>query len=103
MEVSGADRPGLLSRIGWALVGSEAAVHTAKIATFGERAEDIFFITGPDGRLLNESECERIRTDIVRALDSAKKKPPSESGPIRLGQPPVTGGKKATSSPSTTG
>ncbi len=95
MEVTSADRPGLLSRIGWALVGSSAVVHNAKIATFGERAEDVFFVTGPSGGTLNDAECERIRADIVRALEPARK---------RTGdQPPVTGGKNATSSPSATG
>ena len=36
MEVVCADRPGVLSRIGWALAGAGASVHGAKIATFGE-------------------------------------------------------------------
>ena len=95
MEVTAADRPGLLSRIGWALVGSGAVVHNAKIATFGERAEDVFFLTGPSTGALNDTECERIRADITRALGPARKR--------GEGQPPVTGGKNATSSPSATG
>ena len=39
MEVVTADRPGLLSRIGWALVDSDVSLQNANIATFGERVE----------------------------------------------------------------
>ena len=92
MEVVCGDRPGVLSRIGWALAGTGASVHGAKIATFGERAEDVFRLTGRSGRPLDAHERESLRAHIERAL-----------GPREDGQPPVTGGKKATSSPSATG
>ena len=92
MEVVCGDRPGVLSRIGWALAGTGASVHGAKIATFGERAEDVFRLTGRSGRPLDAGERESLRAHIERAL-----------GPREEGQPPVTGGKKATSSPSATG
>ncbi|MDZ7736444.1 MAG: hypothetical protein U5P41_10335 [Gammaproteobacteria bacterium] len=48
LQVSAADRPGLLSRVGVALRFCGARLQGAKIATYGERAEDIFFITDPD-------------------------------------------------------
>ena len=92
MEVACADRPGVLSRIGWALAGAGASVHGAKIATFGERAEDVFRLTNRSGRPLDATERERLRAHILRAL-----------GPRDGDQPPVTGGKNATSSPSATG
>ena len=92
MEVACADRPGVLSRIGWALAGAGASVHGAKIATFGERAEDVFRLTNRSGRPLDVTERERLRAHILRAL-----------GPRDGDQPPVTGGKNATSSPSATG
>ena len=92
MEVVCSDRPGVLSRIGWALAGTGASVHGAKIATFGERAEDVFRLTGRSGRPLDTAERERLRAHILRAL-----------GPGPRDQPPVTGGKNATSSPSATG
>ena len=91
MEVVCSDRPGVLSRIGWALSGTGASVHGAKIATFGERAEDVFRLTGPTGRPLDAAERESLRTHILRAL-----------GPREEDQPPVTGGKNAISSPSST-
>ena len=92
MEVVCGDRPGVLSRIGWALAGTGASVHGAKIATFGERAEDLFRLTGRSGRPLDAGERESLRAHILRAL-----------GPREGDQPPVTGGKNATSSPSATG
>ena len=45
MEVIAADRPGLLARIGWALADARVRIRNAKIATFGERAEDVFYVT----------------------------------------------------------
>ena len=68
MEVVCADRPGVLSRIGWALAGAGASVHGAKIATFGERAEDVFRLTNRSGRPLDTGERERLRAHIRRAL-----------------------------------
>ena len=45
MQVIAFDRPGLLSLIGTAMDHCNVLLQNAKIATFGERAEDIFYIT----------------------------------------------------------
>lgn len=45
ISISSADTPGLLADIGRAFVDTEVIVHTAKIATMGERAEDLFYVT----------------------------------------------------------
>ena len=42
------DRPGLLSEVGKVLRDKQVAIHTAKIVTLGERAEDIFYVTDRD-------------------------------------------------------
>lgn len=68
MEVVCGDRPGVLSRIGWALAGTGASVHGAKIATFGERAEDVFRLTNRAGRPLDAEERGNLRAHILRAL-----------------------------------
>ena len=91
MEVVCGDRPGVLSRIGWALAGTGVSVHGAKIATYGERVEDVFRLTSRAGRSLTAGEEEALRAHILRVL-----------APRETDQPPVTGGKKATSSPSAT-
>lgn len=49
MEVITADKIGLLSSIGLALSKYNLRLHGAKIATYGTRAEDIFFITDKSG------------------------------------------------------
>lgn len=72
MEVITGDRPGLLSQIGGVLGRHGIKIHSAKIATFGERAEDMFLITGSDDKVLSDAaQLEQIRDDIVRALSPA--------------------------------
>ena len=66
MEVVSSDRPGLLSKIGQALVQCHVVLQNAKVATFGERAEDIFFITDEAGRPysdLQHQNCLRARIE----------------------------------------
>ena len=71
MEVSATDRPGLLSAIGSAMESCGISVHGAKIATYGERAEDIFFITDSDHRMIRHADtCKRLRKSIIEALPS---------------------------------
>jgi len=87
MEVVAADRPGLLARIGWTLADHHVRLQAAKIATYGERVVDVFFITDSHNRPLTREATEALAARLHAALDSDD-------------QPPVTGGKKATSSPS---
>ncbi len=70
MELITADRPGLLSIIGQSLMECNIDLQNAKIATIGERVEDVFFITDAEGNPLSDKEClERIRLNIINALD----------------------------------
>ena len=68
MEVSTSDRPGLLSRIGWALAKCGVRLHNAKIATFGERAEDVFYVTDRRNQALSPGMCKHLKTRINQAL-----------------------------------
>ncbi len=54
LELIAADRPGLLSEVGKVFRAERVAINGAKIMTVGERAEDVFYITGADGGLLEE-------------------------------------------------
>ena len=67
LSVSAADRPGLLYTVALALVKHAANLHTAKIATLGERVEDTFLISGGD---LGES-ANRIKLE-TELLDQLK-------------------------------
>ena len=69
LELIAADRPGLLSEVGKVFKAEHVAINGAKIMTVGERAEDVFYITDSDGRLLHAEACQRVQDSLVRALD----------------------------------
>jgi [protein-PII] uridylyltransferase len=71
VEVMTVDRPGLLSRIGQALIECGVRLHNARITTFGARVEDVFFVTDKDNKPLTEDEqfaC--LRQSIIRFVDT---------------------------------
>ena len=69
MEVTASDRPGFLSRIGIALAGSDVRLHGAKIATYGSRVEDIFFITDKeDQAIIDPIKIESITNFVIDTL-----------------------------------
>jgi [protein-PII] uridylyltransferase len=68
MEVIAADRPGLLARIAVAMNRSGVRLHNAKIATFGERAEDIFFVTDRENRPLDPEQARTVEREVLEAL-----------------------------------
>ena len=70
MEVIAADRPGLLARIGWALADARVRIQNAKIATFGERAEDVFYVTDAHNRPLPDARLDEIHRGVRAALES---------------------------------
>jgi [protein-PII] uridylyltransferase len=45
IEVNARDRPALLAALAYALFQSKATIHSAHIATYGERAVDVFYVT----------------------------------------------------------
>jgi len=70
MEVITSDRPGLLSRIARALAACNVRMQNAKIATFGERVEDIFFVTDENNTALSGDEQKQcLMEKIVEALE----------------------------------
>ncbi|MCF6257933.1 MAG: [protein-PII] uridylyltransferase [Gammaproteobacteria bacterium] len=69
MEVVTSDRPGLLARIASGMLHCNVLLQNAKIATFGERAEDIFLITNTQQTSLQDSDKECLRKTITQLLD----------------------------------
>lgn len=70
IEVKAQDRPGLLHQIALALFSCHVRLMGAKISTYGERAEDIFFVTDRKGNPLTDAKnLEDIRKDIIQRLD----------------------------------
>lgn len=69
MEVVAQDQPGLLHQVALCLLECKVKLTTAKIATFGERAEDIFFITDRDGNPVTDPDQRRcLEKRILAAL-----------------------------------
>ncbi len=69
MEVTATDRTGFLSAVGTALEQCRTRLQSAKIATYGERIEDIFFITDQGNRMItDEHQFETLRNAIAEAL-----------------------------------
>jgi [protein-PII] uridylyltransferase len=62
------DRPGLLSRVAAAFTRQGLQVHSARIATFGEKVEDTFLVSDQDQQPLGDAAMaaleERIREHL---------------------------------------
>ncbi|MFN9966053.1 MAG: ACT domain-containing protein, partial [Lysobacteraceae bacterium] len=66
----GTDRPGLLADIARVLRERRLRVHDARIATFGERAEDLFLISDEADRALSDPDLvERLRMALTACLE----------------------------------
>ncbi|KRW62400.1 [protein-PII] uridylyltransferase [Pseudomonas sp. TTU2014-080ASC] len=69
LEVTAPDRPGLLARIGRIFLDFDLSVQNAKIATLGERVEDVFFITDANNQPLSDPElCQRLQETVTEQL-----------------------------------
>jgi [protein-PII] uridylyltransferase len=72
IELVAGDRPGLLFQIAKVLEQQDIALQNAKIATIGERAEDVFFVTTTDNQPLDEAHCERLGSALRTALSDSQ-------------------------------
>ena len=70
ITISSSDTPGLLARISRAFAETGVRVHNAKIATMGERAEDLFQITDQNNQPITDEELqEKISCKLTSALN----------------------------------
>jgi len=69
VEVNAHDRPALLNALSFALFESKAMIHSAHIATYGERAVDTFYVTDLFGGKIAASL--RLKSLERRLLDAA--------------------------------
>eukprot|EP01037_Dinobryon_pediforme_P006116 gene6116-6190_t len=68
IEVGALDRPALLSRLARALFEARLMVHSAHIATYGERAVDTFYVTDVLGsKVTGESRLRTIERRLIEA------------------------------------
>ena len=66
MTISAADRTGLLYSVAQVLGAHDIQLHTAKIATLGERVEDVFLISGQE--LAQPAALVRLEQDLLATL-----------------------------------
>lgn len=66
LSLSAADRPGILFGIAEVLARSGITVHTAKIATLGERIDDTFLLSGE--KLAQEREVVQVERELLEML-----------------------------------
>ena len=64
MEISCIDRPGLLSDISKILKEESIWIQSAKIATIGERADDIFYLNNSKKECIDQSIYENLKQKI---------------------------------------
>ncbi len=76
LELTTLDRPGLLAHIGRIFNRLNIRLHGAKIATFGEKVEDIFLVTLPKTLEADDKNAlEQIKINIIKQLDNLDQKP----------------------------
>jgi len=75
VEVNARDRPALLAALAAAIHQCGHVIHSAHIATYGERAVDVFYLTAPGGTKLSNRQTAELRAlllDAAREPSTAK-------------------------------
>lgn len=69
IELEALDAPGLLARIGHLFVDLNITLKMAKIATIGERAEDVFIVCNADSKALTQEQQVLLKKQLFIKLD----------------------------------
>jgi [protein-PII] uridylyltransferase len=67
VEINARDRPALLAALAAGIHSCGHVIHSAHIATYGERAVDVFYLTRADGKKLSADDGERLRVALLAA------------------------------------
>ncbi|ETO93219.1 [protein-PII] uridylyltransferase [Legionella oakridgensis] len=62
------DKPGLLARISHIFLNEKIHLHNAKIATAGERVEDMFYLSNQDGQPLTKEQQNSLHQKLIDEL-----------------------------------
>ena len=69
LEVNARDRAALLSGLARALFEQKLAIHSAHIATYGERAVDVFYVTDPAGeKVASPARLKALQAHLLKAV-----------------------------------
>ena len=69
IEIIALDRPGLLGNIAQVFQQLKINIHSAKITTFGEKADDVFTISTSDNTALNDEEKQILADKLTQEID----------------------------------
>ena len=73
MEISALDMPGLLSVIANVIARMDINITHAKISTLGEKIDDIFYLTTPDGKAItDQAVLDELAQNLVTSLEARK-------------------------------
>ena len=68
IEINAQDRPALLNRLAYALFQSKVTLHSAHVATYGERAVDTFYVTDLLGtKIENKTRLKALEKRLLEA------------------------------------
>jgi [protein-PII] uridylyltransferase len=67
VEINARDRPALLAALAAAIHDCGHVIHSAHIATYGERAVDVFYLTDVHGKKLSQEQVQDLRTALLEA------------------------------------
>jgi [protein-PII] uridylyltransferase len=77
LEVSGLDRPGLLYDLTTAIGKLNLNIGSAHIATFGEKAVDVFYVTDlTNAKIVNVTRQATIRKNLLEVFAGEAATPP---------------------------
>jgi len=120
IEVNGRDRPGLLFQVTQTLTKLSLIIKSARIATFGERAVDVFYVQNAlGGKIESKQKLRHIEKKLLAVLEDgecqpapkpaqrpprkpAAKKEEAKKDGVRKAAAPKSGGTKATTAKSET-
>ncbi len=69
IEIVALDHPGLLAQIGLVFQHCKIHIYSAKITTFGEKAEDVFTISNENNDALSTQQQQQLADELITALD----------------------------------
>ncbi len=76
IEVEGPDRPGLLYDVTRAIFQSGLSISSSMVATYGERAIDVFYVRDGFGhKIIHPDRLEAVKTGLLAALESKAAEP----------------------------
>jgi len=92
VEVNGRDRPGFLYEVTRGLYDLNLSIRSAHIATYGERAVDVFYVQDLTGQKVDDAaRLRQIERHLLKLLEVAETtrtdQKPAEKAPARPGRP----------------